>query len=221
MEQIPLRRADNRPSFLLALSLHRPKRRISSVRQPIDVFVDLHVHDCARHATTAATSVVCGYEPSRHLDKHLSRMSGHRGADGTCASSRRRTAPCCPCILKPYTSTRSWRAATRSLRTSTCRRPPDRNSRVDRFRDRRSHDPVELVRAALHRGGLLEEISRAVLQAVRLHASSRRLVSQLRGLGAVPEFVLGGPRPRGRRGQGPPRPRPRSHARLAWLPCAL
>jgi hypothetical protein len=62
------------------LSLHGPQRRVSSVRQPIDVFVDLLVHDRARHATTAATSVVCGYEPSRHLDKHLSRMSGHRGA---------------------------------------------------------------------------------------------------------------------------------------------
>src|SRR3989442_7912692 len=80
MEQTSLRRADDRPSFLLALSLHGPKRRISPVRQPIDVFVDLLVHDCARHATTAATSVVCRYEPSRQLDKHLSHMSGHRGA---------------------------------------------------------------------------------------------------------------------------------------------
>src|SRR6266849_1034022 len=80
MEQTSLHRADNRPSFLLALSLHGPQRRVSPVRQPIDVFVDFLVHDCARHATTAAPSVVCGYEPSRHLDKHLSRMSGHRGA---------------------------------------------------------------------------------------------------------------------------------------------
>src|SRR2546422_2302576 len=80
MEQTSLRRPDDRPSFLLALSLHGPKRRVSPVRQPIDVFVDLLVHDCARHATTAATSVVCRYEPSRQLDKHLSHMSGHRGA---------------------------------------------------------------------------------------------------------------------------------------------
>src|SRR5712691_2192670 len=80
VEQASLRRADDRPSFLLALSLHGPQRRVSSVRQPIDVFVDLLVHDRARHATTAATSVVCGYEPSWYLDKHLSRMSGHRGA---------------------------------------------------------------------------------------------------------------------------------------------
>src|SRR3989442_6463666 len=136
---------------------------------------------------------------------------------GICASSRRRTAPCCPCILKPYTSTRSWRVATRSLRTSRCRPPPDRNSRVDRFRDRRPHDPVELVRATLHRGGLLEQIPRAVLQAVRLHASSRRLVSQLRGLGAIPEFVLGRPRPRRRRGHGPPPPPRPLHALVALL----
>src|SRR3989442_1752580 len=80
MEQTSLRRPDDRQSFLLALSLHGPKRRVSPVRQPIDVFVDLLVHDCARHATTAATSVVCRYEPSRQLDKHLSHMSGHRGA---------------------------------------------------------------------------------------------------------------------------------------------
>src|SRR3989442_2109436 len=139
---------------------------------------------------------------------------------GICASSRRRTAPCCPCILKPYTSTRSWRVATRSLRTSRCRPPPDRNSRVDRFRDRRPHDPVELVRATLHRGGLLEQIPRAVLQAVRLHASSRRLVSQLRGLGAIPEFVLGRPRPRGRRENRPLPPRRRWHAFVAWVPGA-
>src|SRR3989442_10980752 len=65
-----------------------------------------------------------------------------------------------------------------------------------------------------------EQMPRDVLQAVRIHASSRSLVSQLRGLGAIPEFVLGRPRPRGRREHGPLRRRRRWHAVVAWVPGA-
>src|SRR5213594_2348199 len=103
MEETSLRRGDDRPTFLFALLFHGPQRRVPSVCQAIDVLVDLLVYNAARHATTAATSVVFRYEPSRSLDKRLSHMSGHRGAGWVCASSRRRTAPSGRCTLKRNT----------------------------------------------------------------------------------------------------------------------
>src|SRR6059036_4311137 len=80
MKEASLRRGDDGPAFLFALLLHSPQRRVPSVCQVIDVLVDFLVYDAARHATTAATSVVFRYEPSRSLDKRLSHMSRHRGS---------------------------------------------------------------------------------------------------------------------------------------------
>src|SRR2546426_7233783 len=80
MEETSLRCGDDGPVFLFALLFHGPQRRVPSVRQAIDVLVDFLVYDAARHATTAATSVVFRYEPSRSLDKRLSHMSRHRGS---------------------------------------------------------------------------------------------------------------------------------------------
>src|SRR5437867_840096 len=80
MEETSLRCGDDGPALLFALLFHGPQRRVPSVRQAIDVLVDFLVYDAARHDTTAATSVVFRYEPSRSLDKRLSHMSRHRGA---------------------------------------------------------------------------------------------------------------------------------------------
>src|SRR5881409_129887 len=103
VEETSLRRGDDWPAFLFALLFHGPQGRVPSVRQAIDVLVDFLVYDSARHSTTAATSVVFRYEPSRSLDKRLSHMSGHRGAGWVCASSRRRTAPSGRCTSKRNT----------------------------------------------------------------------------------------------------------------------
>src|SRR5207244_9074902 len=69
MEETSLRRGDDRPAFLFALLFHGPQRRVPSVCQVIDVLVDLLVYDSARHSTTAATSVVFRYEPSRSSEE--------------------------------------------------------------------------------------------------------------------------------------------------------
>ena len=71
MEETSLRRGDDRPAFLFALLFHGPQGRVPSVRQAIDVLVDFLVYDAARHATTAVTSDVFRYEPSRSLDKRF------------------------------------------------------------------------------------------------------------------------------------------------------
>src|SRR2546428_11565213 len=71
MEETSLRRGDDRPAFLFALLFHGPQRRVPSVCQVIDVLVDFLVYNAARHSTTAATSVVFRYEPSRSLDKRF------------------------------------------------------------------------------------------------------------------------------------------------------
>src|SRR5437867_2215350 len=52
MEETPFCGSDDGPFFRLTLSLHRPQRRVPSVRQAIDVIVDFLVHDFARDAIT-------------------------------------------------------------------------------------------------------------------------------------------------------------------------